>query len=215
VANLCKLAEGRSLKFATFTARPAGDRLADCLRHVLESFLRLRRSAEWKQEVDGGAFTVEITRGRAGGHWHVHVHCLYAGKFIAQRRLSDLWRVASRGSYIVDVRATRNDHRVVEYVASYAAKGWSREILNDPDHTDESMIALKGRRLIATFGNWYGTELLDEPHDATEYTSVGSLVSITAAARSGDPWAVGLLHALGVRVDLTVAFASFVKSETG
>lgn len=213
VGNLTGLAEGQRITFATFTARPAAADLASCLRHVLASFNRLRHAQEWRAAVQGGAFTVEITRGRRGDHWHVHVHCLYAGKWIDQRRLSELWRVASRGSYVVDIRAARHDRRHVEYLASYAAKGWSRDTLNDADHVDESMIALKGRRLIAAFGSWYGVELLDAPPDDTVFTSVGSLTSIVAAAQNGQEWAVGILHALGVRVGPAGSGVAFAKSD--
>lgn len=200
MGNLSRLANGRPLKFCTFTARPADERLSKCIEAVCEAFGRLRRHKEWVKAVEGGAFTLEVTRGRSGDHWHVHVHCLFAGKFIDQRRLSELWRLASRGSYIVDIRATRNDSRHVEYVASYAAKGWCRDTLTRPDWVDESMIALKGRRLIAAFGSWYGVELLDEPPDEREFVTVGTLVGVMRRAVAGDVFSQRIVIALGGRI---------------
>lgn len=206
VRNITRLAEGQPLYFETYTCRAVGDGLAECLAHTLASFKRLRASAAYRSAASGGCFTVEITRGRRGDHWHVHVHCLRSGRYISQRCLSDVWKLASRGSFIVDIQRAGDRDKNVKYVASYAAKGWSRSILNDEARCDESMIALRGRRLIATFGDWYDADVDADPVDARVFRHVGRLSDIHASALNGEAWAIGILSALGVQVSGAVRF---------
>lgn len=201
VRNVCTLRGNNRLSFFTLTSRSASPKLAECITHVQESFRRLRQSKDWKAVVAGGISTIEVTRGAAGDHWHVHVHGLFCGKFMEQSRLSDIWRVASRGSYIVDIRAVRNGDKAIEYVASYAAKGWDRKLLNDQAAADEAMIALKGRRLLTAFGDWFNADIAEEIADNREWKSVGTLAFITQKALIGEDWAVRIMQAIRVRVE--------------
>lgn len=201
VRNVVRLAEGRRLYHTVLTSRPAATDFASCLAHVLESFKRLRDTREWKAAARGGCFTVEVTRGERGDHWHVHIHCLYDGRYLSKFTLRDLWHRASKGSFIVHIGRTKDQEKQVRYVAKYAAKGWARDVLGEPDHTDECMMALRGRRLISTFGSWYNADLEQEPADDREYREVGRLSDIMASAAAGEAWAVGIMTSLGVEVD--------------
>lgn len=197
-ANIERLGDGQTLRLCTLTVRPAGQTLVECLNHTLASFERLRATTGWRRAVKGGVACVEITRGSTGRSWHVHIHCVLAGGYLDHGRLRELWRVASRGSYIVDIRLIRDGHVGVAYVAKYASKGWSHDVLHDPAALDEAMAAMRGRRLIKTFGAWYNADVDAEPADTREYVSAGSLASIVAKAAAGDEWAKGVLLMLRV-----------------
>jgi len=50
-----------------------------------------------------------------------HLHILYRGPYIAQRRLSS-WLFDLTGAVIADIRAVRSQREVVRYIAKYITK---------------------------------------------------------------------------------------------
>jgi hypothetical protein len=194
--KLHALCAGHSPLFATFTLRASSRPLADLLDHLIASFAKLRRHKIWADNVTAGAYVIEVKRGTGSGFWHPHIHVLALGRFMPQAALSDAWREASDGSFIVDVQRVRDDDRAVGYVGKYIAKGWSAEIARDPDSLVECILAMRGRRLLATFGEWHGMEPDVDDDGPNDWVRVGRLTSIHAAARRGEPWAVGIFRSL-------------------
>jgi hypothetical protein len=189
--------QGQTLRFITLTLMRSDESLQSILNHLLKSFYRLRRQEFWKSAVRAGTAVVEITRGARGDHWHVHLHVLAVGTWLDQKTLSAGWESASNGSKIVDIRLIK-DHEVgVAYVAKYATKGWSDSVLADPDALIECIVALRGRRLLIHFGEWYGRESPLCQVEVGEWKHVGWLRRIVADAVDREPHAVGVLAAIG------------------
>ncbi len=199
-AELVDLLQGETCRFVTLGRRDAGDSLQTALNHLLLSFKKLREQKFWQKSVRAGTAVVEITRGKNGDHWHVHLHALVVGGWLDQRDLSAGWEKATGGSKITHVRLVRDTARDVGYVTAYAGKGWSRDVLADPDALLECVLSLRKRRLLVDFGAWYGREDQLCKVRYFDWKRVGWINQIYADAMERKPWAVGLLQSLGFAV---------------
>ncbi len=52
----------------------------------------------------------------------IHLHLVVLSPFIPQKILSQAWKTASRGAYVVDIRKVENVRHLSTYVAKYVAK---------------------------------------------------------------------------------------------
>jgi hypothetical protein len=199
-AALLDLTQGDKVRFITLTLARTDEPLQTRLSHLLKSFKRLRRQEFWKRGVRAGTAVVEITRGEHGDHWHVHLHALIVGTWVDQRELSAGWKEATDGSIIADIRLIRDRSSGVAYVAKYAGKAWSRQVLEDPDALIECVLALRGKRLLINFGDWHGRREVLCKVEHFDWKRVGWLNHIYADAVERKPWAVGLLQSLGFAV---------------
>jgi len=143
----------------------------------------------------GGVAFLEIKWFKGTKCWHPHLHILTEGKYIAKQALSNAWRKATDGSFIVDVKKIRNADSAVGYVVKYASKPHDPSIFRDPDRLDEAVLALKGRRLCLTYGTWRGIKLTEVPEPGT-WTPLAPLARIILQARTGDPAASHILSRL-------------------
>jgi hypothetical protein len=180
-------------RFMTVTLEGTQQSLVNVRRHLQESINNLRKTVFWKRSVRGGAFFTEITRGKWGTHWHVHAHAIICGEYLDWAGLVEAWRVASGGSFIVDIEAVKDKERGARYVADYSTKGIGRELTRWPDRLDEAIRALKGSRLIGTFGTWWGTDLEEDVEDQVEWATSFVTRDVVRAAVAGEPWAVGVM----------------------
>lgn len=177
------------LKFITLTLRSTTEPLRDLLDHLYTSFARLRRTLLWKQKVRGGFGFLEVTRGKRGDRWHVHLHLLADASYVPQAALSAAWMTSSNGSWIVDIRdvsGPAGQSKAVQYVTKYAAKGLDSSKLRDEAHLDEALLALKGRRLVLSFGNMIGIDLTTRS-DTRRWVSIASLEVVREGAKDGHP----------------------------
>ncbi|MBW2648426.1 MAG: protein rep [Deltaproteobacteria bacterium] len=138
--------KGTMLKLLTLTLRSEPD-LQQMVKHLLKSFRRLRQRAYFKKTFIGGAFVVELKRGKHG--WHAHIHAVVQAYLVDWERLRDLWKECSRGSTGVDIR-NRSAHTCAWYITKYITKS----DLSEGDQVLASA-ALKGCRLFNPFGAWY------------------------------------------------------------
>ena len=79
-----------------------------------------------------------------------------------------------------------------------------------PDALQEAILALKGVRLVAPFGNWKDAKLLDYP-EPQDWIMVGSADDIFRDAKAGAAYAIKILASLRgdwVEAALAVAVAS-------
>jgi len=197
--NLCRHCIGKTVRFATFTLKHNVTPLKDQIRRLYAAFVALRRRRVWRQHVAGGCAVLEVKIGQ-DDRWHVHLHTLIEGTFIEQRLLSSEWHAVTGDSYIVDVRRLSGTDKEIRYVASYCGKPLDATLFSRPVQTDEFARAIRGTRIISTFGTWRGLDVdaLD-PSAPTDWQSVGSLRELLADAKRGDPWAVSLLGLLASR----------------
>lgn len=199
-----RLQESQPL-FITLTIRGTpGDRLANLIDRLNAGWKELRRLKHWQERIDGGAIMLEIKYSRtSGGHWHPHYHLLCHGRFIEQQWLRDAWKLITRDSDQVDVQRVTDLPKAIGYVVKYASKPMDSSFTMVPALLREAIKSLKGRRLCACFGSWYGTPLNDSPEvtpDETEVLTqwrfVGTRRDLAFRAERGDTDSINLLAAL-------------------
>lgn len=145
-------------RFMTLTLKHRVESLSQMLDRVHNGFRALRRLPEWKARVVSGVWAVQATYNRSTGHWHAHLHLIADGQYFPQKILSDLWKVATGDSTVVDIQAVPDRNKIAGYVASYVTKSdqfreWGA------DQIREYARAMKGRRTIHTFGSAHGAKV--------------------------------------------------------
>lgn len=195
--RLLKLVEGQHVPKIELTVKGVDRPLTESLDHLLESFVRLRRTSAFKKWITAGAAFIEIKRGDRSGLWHPHLHVIAKGGFIVQKQLSEAWKKATGDSEIVWISRVSADDDRLRYACKYAGKGWTQEVAADHDSLVECVAALRGRRLVITFGEWYRTAVDAETPAATDWVRVERLTRVLDAVGRGESWAVGVFVSLG------------------
>jgi hypothetical protein len=194
-ANVAEFIKPSEHRFITLTVKSNDNTLTEQIDHLLDSFKRLRRSKEWKFRVKGGVAFMEITFNQRSKQWHPHLHCVVDCSFWLQRDLSLAWHVASKDSFIVDVRQIRNRQYVARYIVKYATKPIPAALLYDPSRLTEMMLALTGRRLIQTFGDWRAISLT-RTSTSEGWICLMSLDDCFWKAEHGDPFCEAVVREL-------------------
>jgi len=148
--NLSKM-ENCNFLFLTLTLKNCDIfELKDTLKHMSESFARLRKTAEWIKNIKGYIRAIEITvadDGKMHPHFHVLLQVLPSygkkvGFYITQSQFTDLWQKSLKVDYkpILDVRVIKpkSDTRdslisAVAETVKYTLK--SSDILKMNQHT--------------------------------------------------------------------------------
>lgn len=183
--NLSERLSEHPHRFLTLTIASTSEPLSELLTHLLESFRRLRQGKWWKEHVSGGAAFLEIKYNPARKRWHPHLHIVCTGKFMPQKVLSEQWKVASRGSYIVDIRLVRSRHELLQYATKYVTKPLPKSVRFQPALLRECIVALKGKRLIITFGSWAKWQLTARNTEG-DWDCLGQLHTLQSKAYAGD-----------------------------
>lgn len=210
------LMDGKKCTFDTYTLAKDKRGLIERRRHLLESFQRLRDSRWWKDNVTGGIGSVQITLGKRKEHWHVHLHVLRDGPEWPESVQRKAWKKATGDSFVVDSRPVEDGKRAASYIARYAARGVEREVILCPDRLIESVVALRGARMLIPFGRWYGLDGPCRLDDQTEWRRVGRLERVAKDALAGQVYATGVIAALKVTVFYDggkIKFASLKREE--
>jgi hypothetical protein len=149
-------------RFLTLTVK--GDRdgvpipLPELVKLLLASFRRLRQVRDWRQRVEGGCATLQVTRNPTNGLWHPHLHCIIDGEFFPHGIMKALWLKATGTSHVVNLQAIHDRVQTARYVASYVAK--SADLASWPAAAIlEYLSALRSTRLFMTFGRFHGVNL--------------------------------------------------------
>lgn len=193
--NLAEYLTDQPHRFLTLTVASKSEPLAELIDHLLDSFRRLRQAKWWRSHVLGGAAFLEIKHNPGQARWHPHLHIICTGKFMPQKVLSQQWQIASRGSYIVDIRLVRSRHELLQYATKYVTKPLPASVRNQPARLRECITALKGRRLIITFGAWARWRLTARPVDGN-WVCLGSMPDLRIKAYAGDAAAADILTIL-------------------
>jgi hypothetical protein len=154
----------------TLTVKDGAD-LEERFNHLHRSVQKLHkargRERQYNESCKASAavWSYEFKRGQNSGEWHPHVHavwmCEEAPDYV---QLRHQWHKITGDSKVVHVQPFYNQDQLVEgflEVFKYAVK-FSDLPLEDNWHGFE---ILKGRRLISSFGDFYG---MDMPHDLTD-----------------------------------------------
>jgi len=199
--RILDLMKGHRCSFTTFTLADDGGSYAERHNRLVESFKLLRDRKWWKSQGISGIGTVQTTLGQHGDHWHVHLHVIHTGPPLDLNALRLHWWDITEDSYIVDSRWVRDSDQDAGYIARYATKGIEPCVTHNFDRLCECISALRGRRMLITFGEWHGAEIEDQPVSPTKWRKLGRLHSITLAAKEGQAWAIGVLRSLRVEID--------------
>lgn len=144
-----------SPRMLTLTVQSSDDPLKDQIKHLYDSYRRLRRTKAWKSKVKGGVAVCEITHNRKTGQWHPHVHVVIDGSYWRQADISKAWEIASNGSKIVDIRMIHKRSNAARYVSKYVTKIGETKGL-EAMQVAELAEALHGLRLVQTCGTLHG-----------------------------------------------------------
>ena len=117
---------------------------------IRASFTELRKKIP---EIRGGFYVVQATN--RGRDWHLHLHVLFDGSFIAKERLSRAWAEATHGSYIVNIKRAESPAKGIRYLLS----DFSGAPRIRPEDYDEYNSVFAGSRLVQPFGKYRLTKL--------------------------------------------------------
>ena len=192
-----RISEMRRPSFVTLTMKHNDMPLRDQIQRLSRCFGRLKRRAVWKQAVAGGFHVVEITRNKVTAQYHAHIHAVIDARYMPQDWLSDQWLKITGDSKIVHIRRARSED--ARYLAKYATKSGA-ELAIDADDIWRNVDALRGLRLVGTFGNC--RPLTDDgdifPRNDQSDTIAIPIETLYEQART-DPIAYGYIQKLRAR----------------
>lgn len=187
--NLEPLLKGQVVRFVTLTLKHNDDPLHQRLDFLHESFDKLRALPLWSAAVDAGVAFLEVKHNPETKQWHPHLHVLCVGRYLPQSSLRVDWLAVTGSSHIVDVRLVKDEAKVVDYVTKYITKPAPNDLYRDHDALCEAIRALKGRRLLTTFGTWRGHALLKN-RDLNDWTPLMPWPELLSRCRDADPVAI-------------------------
>lgn len=158
----------------TLTVRD-GESLPERFKHLCGSVQKLNRMRSRDRQyseackASAAVWSYEFKRGKNSGQWHPHMHAVWLCKTPPdQQALSEQWRQITGDSFVVDVRPFHDSDDVLTgflEVFKYALK--FSDLPLDDNWT--AFLALRGKRLVASFGDFRGLDidlsLTDEPLD--------------------------------------------------
>jgi Replication protein len=174
--------------------------LRERLRHLAESFRRLRQQDRWSECVAGGLYIVEVTRNHKTGQWHPHIHLIVTGRFYPHAQLKAGWKQATGDSEIVHLNAVHDRFQASRYLSKYVAK--SADFEHWPTAAVFDFVTqTRGVRMCGTFGCLRNVPLIadeDPPAERgyNELCTVQTLRHWAQAGRSEATEAVELLQRL-------------------
>lgn len=153
----------------TFTVLNGAD-LRERLLHLERSLTRLHKRRHGKRSrslltmVQGAVWSYEVTWSQANG-WHPHVHAIWlASEEPDQNALRDEWKSITGDSFICDVRPIAADENAPADCDPHA-KGFAevfKYALKAAELPAKQMLeaftVLKGRRLVRSFGEFFGVK---------------------------------------------------------
>lgn len=185
VGNLkFKLTDG-DIRFLTLTIRHSDTPLPDQIDRIYDCFRKLRRAPFWTSVVDGGCAILELKHSYTTNLWHVHLHCLLDGRYIDHDQIEAEWWRITGDSHVVDIRRCHDANHAAHYVVKYVTKPVPSTVINKPDALREMISALKGRRLVLTWGSWRGVQL-SAPLDTTTWKLIASLPELYRRRDAGN-----------------------------
>lgn len=182
-----------SPRMLTLTPEHSDKPLKEQVDDLYAAFKRLRNSQAYQAKITGGVAVLEIKWSHDDGRWHPHLHVLVDGRYWAQQEISQAWKKASNGAYIVHIKMIHDRSKAGHYLSKYVAKvgdveGVPLEKLPELNH------ALHGRRMVQTSGSLYGTtNKKKEPKRDQPLEYVAPIGPLVNAAKRGETKACGVL----------------------
>ncbi|NIM50454.1 MAG: protein rep [Gemmatimonadales bacterium] len=193
--NVADATKGKTLRFLTLTVRSQRESLANRLDHLYNSFQKLRRRRFWTKRVTGGMAFLEVKWSSVSQRWHPHFHVLVEGRYLPYAELRKYWYAVTADSHVIDIRLIRDHRKCTQYVTKYCSKPLNKTFTRLPEQLDECVEALKGRKLVVTFGDWRGL-VVARKLDGEKWEYVDSLQHLFERAAHQDAEALAILRAL-------------------
>jgi len=186
------------LRFITLTMRSQpGEELRPLIERLTKAWQRLRRHRAWTKTQLGGACILEIRYYAERDRWHPHLHVISEGRFLHHDVLRQAWLQATTDSSIVDIRSATNHTSAARYLTDYLTKPIHADLLRDEPKLIEAINAMRGRKLISTYGTWAKVSLTRTDTPPTdEWQALAPLAEIINRAREGDPYATYVIARL-------------------
>lgn len=184
-ANLARRLQDHPHRFLTLTVRSNGEPLSDLIKHLYDSFRRLRARAFWKRHVTGGCAFLELTYSEQRRSWHPHLHAMLEGRYVDLQDLKRTWLGVTGDSHAIHIRIVRRKPDVVNYITKYATKPLPPEVLRRPDCLEEAIQTLQGTRMVLCFGTWRNWKLLEDVAEVG-WELFGHLNSVKCQALDGN-----------------------------
>ena len=138
-----------------------GWNLKERVKHLVESFKRLRRRDFWKDKVRGGLAFMEVTFDEEKG-WHPHFHVMVDSKFMNVFELSSEWNEVTGDSSIVDIRLAWDARELAKYVTKVGDLLKVKDPVKRMEIVRDYMLGMKRVRMMVAFGNLYGQGFREE-----------------------------------------------------
>lgn len=194
-SNLDPLVEGKEIRLITLTLKHTPDPLTVKLDRLSSCFTTLRKTKLWKDAVDGGASFTEVKINPNTMQWHPHMHIIAVGRYLPLAQLCAAWLVVTGDSHICDIRIVRDPKKVAGYVTKYCTKPAENDLYRIPAALGEAILAMKGRRLVSTFGAWRTTALLHyDPQD--EWRPVLDWSEFISRVKAGNQWCIRAMNCI-------------------
>lgn len=188
-------------RFITLTMKADGKSLRERITRLQRSFRRLRQQQIWAQTQTGGRAVVEVKWNAHSENWHVHLHILSQGKFMAQKGLSAAWLQATGDSDNVDIREVKGRERAIRELCNYIGKApkLKADMFSD-GLMAEWYLGIKRRRMMIGFGTYETAiedteDLADEP-TTQDWEPIGKLEDFLRRAKNGEAAAIAILKQL-------------------
>ena len=182
-------------RMITLTLKHNPAHLADQIDRLVDCFRNLRKTRLWKTHVKGGVAFTEVKLSDRTGLWHPHLHILCHGRFIDKNELKKAWLAVTGDSMVTSIDMVKDRKHAADYTAKYCTKGWDHPVFANEDKLAEAIAALRGRRLVTTFGSWRGFKL-NEPPEPGDWEQVAPLDEYLTLAEQGDPHAIWVLRTI-------------------
>lgn len=142
------LSSRSNLRMMTLTRVNVGVLCKDYIAETRSYFSKLIRRKYYDHRISGGLYALECTN--KGRGWHLHIHCIYEGKFVSHKLLSADWLDITNDSNYVWISTVDNVPGALDYLLKDLLK--TPQIGNNEEDYD---FAFKGVRFVSVFGNWY------------------------------------------------------------
>lgn len=192
-SNLEPLLKDRTIRLVTLTLKHTDAPLTDRVSRLFDCFSRLRKLKLWTEAIDGGVAFTEVKINPDTLRWHPHIHAITVGRYLPLQRLKAAWLAVTGDSHIVDVRIVKDPGKVASYVTKYCTKPADNDLYRIPNALDEAIVALKGRRLITTFGIWRSVALLHW-ESKEEWSAILEWPEFIKRIKAGNRWCIHAWH---------------------
>jgi len=185
------LADYESPRFLTLTMKHSKLPLGEQIDKFQEAWRKFYRSEEFKGHVDQAIWAFQITWNNKRREWHPHLHILYKGSYWDKMEIRRLWRICSKGSYIIDIRKTDDREECIKYIARYVGRPCSLEGIPESKYA-ELYYGTKGRRMFGQVGA-KKPRIIQPPQklDRSKWVKLGSLKQMIQFAQwDWDSWRI-------------------------